>query len=477
MSPAFGVISPHPPIFVPQVGGERAEGARDSLDALERARQALEAYDPQTLVVMSPHAPAFSDAFCVDDSEVFSGSLSQFGDPTAREYDGDAELAQAVAHGIAAAGSPVALRSEDGRMRAGWLDHASIVPLAFLDPGARRRIVVLSLSDLPYESHRSLGRAVHDAAIALGRKVVFVASGDMSHRLTRDAAAGFSPRAAELDAAIAERVRQGRFGDLIHLDRDLVEAGGECGLRSVISLGGFCGDDPVPARVLAYEGPWGVGYLTALAGQAAIDADSALSTVPAASEAPEYAGETARAETAAAGRKGGIAGQPEAEIVSLARSTIEHVVNDGTEPRSPVLTDSGYPDRAGVFVSLHRGGELRGCIGTILPTRDTLAEEVAHNAVEAALHDPRFPALNVNELADLDIKVDVLRNPESCEFEDLDPKTYGVVVTSGWRRGLLLPDLPGVDDAETQVLIALQKAGIGSGEPCSLERFKVDRYT
>ncbi len=238
-----------------------------------------------------------------------------------------------------------------------------------------------------------------------------------------------------------------------------MEAGGECGLRSIITLGGFVGDDPVPSRVLAYEGPWGVGYLTALVGE---DALAALSV--------------AQVSVAESGRKGGMPGTPESEIVSLARGTIEYHLGAGHRPDA-VLSDPVYPARAGAFVSLHRQGQLRGCIGTIAPTWPTLAEEVAHNAVQAATEDPRFPPLQRHELDDLDVKVDVLHAPESCQVSDLDPSRYGVIVTSGGRRGLLLPDLEGVDDVGTQVSIALQKAGIPENTPCSLERFLVDRYS
>jgi len=179
----------------------------------------------------------------------------------------------------------------------------------------------------------------------------------------------------------------------------------------------------------------------------------------------------------AKGTKGGAAGEPESEIVALARRTIETYVRTGRLLEDVSLSDPGLPARAGVFVSLHRRGMLRGCIGTIGPTQPTLADEVLHNAIEAAAGDPRFPAVATDELADLDVKVDVLQPPEACGIEDLDPKEYGVIVTSGRHRGLLLPDLEGVDDVETQVSIALQKAGLGPDHPCTLERFRVDRYT
>jgi AmmeMemoRadiSam system protein A len=351
------------------------------------------------------------------------------------------------------------MRTADSRLRPGWLDHASLVPLAFLDPEARYRLVVLSLTYLPYARHREVGEAVARATETLGRRVAFIASGDLSHRLTPDAPAGYSARGRELDASIVGLVEQGRLAGLAEIDPDLVEAGGECGMRSIIALGGYCCDDPAPVRVLAYEGPWGVGYLTAFVGRAAIEADDAA------------------VHGALTGTKGGAPGEVESPIVQLARHSIEHRMGTGRPLNDAVLPTGTYPARAGAFVSLHLDGELRGCIGTISPTKDTLADEVAGNAIEAALHDPRFPPLEPADLAHLDISVDVLGAAEPCAEEDLDPSRYGVIVTSGWRRGLLLPDLEGVDDVGTQVGIALRKAGIPPGEPYSVERFKVDRYT
>jgi len=457
MDGVFGVIAPHPPIMVANVGGPRTESTRESIDAMRIAARALAEYDPDLVVLMSPHAPAFSDAFAIDDSAVLEGSLAQFGDPTRVSYHGDPSFARAIADELVAHGIPTVLRSGEPRADAGHLDHGAIVPLFFLDPTARWPIVELSLSFLPYEHHRELGAAVARAAESRGLRVAFIASGDLAHRLTRDAPAGYSPRAADLDAAIVGKVRAGDLAGLVSIDPALVEAGGECGLRSFITLGGFAGED-THTRLLSYEGPWGVGYLVALVGEAAMSCAEMPTT-------PQQ------------GTKGGMPGSEESPVVRLARSTIEAYVRRGIVQDPEPLSGEDLPDTAGCFVSLHRQGELRGCIGTILPTQDSLAEEVVHNAVQAAVHDPRFPPLGADELADLDIKVDVLRAPESCTLEQLDPATYGVIVTSGWKRGLLLPDLEGVDDVATQVGIAMRKAGISPSEQCDLERFRVDRYS
>lgn len=460
----FGIIAPHPPIFVEKVGGDRALVARASLDALEAAGAALAGYRPDAIVLMSPHAPGVYDTFLADTSEELSGSMTEFGDDTVYTWPGDPELAAALIDRIDAADIPIASRDADERLRAGWLDHATIVPLSFLEPTQSVPLVVLSLSYLSYATHRALGDIVREVADDLGRRIVFVASGDLSHRLTPDAPAGFDPRASQLDEHIVDAVSHGTLGALVSIDPELVELGGECGLRSIITLGGFAGEDPSPTRVLAYEGPWGVGYLTAMVGEEALVPPRSSTASSAVTQTPDR------------GLKGGMPGHDESEIVSLARTAIESCVSEGVTLTPIPLTGAEYPARGGAFVSLHRYGQLRGCIGTIAPTQPTLALEVAHNAVQASLHDPRFAPLRAEELADLEVKVDVLKAPEPCTISDLDPSTYGVIVTSGTRRGLLLPDLDGVDDVAEQVAIAMRKAGIAPGESCDLERFLVNRY-
>lgn len=454
MSETFGVIAPHPPIMVEAVGGARAAVTRASNDAMRQAARALAAFDPDTVVVMSPHAPSFADAFAVDGSGRLVGAMLQFGDATTYSYQGDPTLASELITELQARGLEAFDRVDVPRAQPGELDHAVIVPMSFLDPNGRWPLVVISLSGLGYEAHRELGDALRVVASRLGKRVAFVASGDCSHRLSEDGPYGFSPAGPLLDEAIREAVQRNDFSALARIDEDVVEEGGECGLRSFIAMGGFAADGPT--RVLAYEGPWGVGYLTAVVGAAAIR----------------------ELDVAPVGSKGGRAGEQESEIVRLARRTIETYLRDGVVLDPPRLDDPALPARAGAFVSLHREECLRGCIGTILPTRDTLAEEIVHNAIEAATGDPRFPCMSEAELGDLDIKVDVLHAPEPIESEDeLDPAVYGVIVSSGWRRGLLLPDLEGVDDVATQVAIARQKAGILPGETVRLERFRVDRYS
>lgn len=163
-------------------------------------------------------------------------------------------------------------------------------------------------------------------------------------------------------------------------------------------------------------------------------------------------------------------------LVQLAKRTVENYVINHEFTRPKKLT-SEMKEQAGVFVSIHKRGQLRGCIGTFEPTQPNVAEEIVQNAVSAAVRDPRFNPIKASELDDLDYSVDVLTAPELvASAEQLDPKKYGLIVQCGYRRGLLLPDLEGVNDVQTQISICCQKGGISPGEPVKLYRFQVRRF-
>lgn len=164
-------------------------------------------------------------------------------------------------------------------------------------------------------------------------------------------------------------------------------------------------------------------------------------------------------------------------LVKLARDAIETYVRDRRIISPPSELTDEMKERAGAFVSIKKHGQLRGCIGTFLPTKSNLAEEIIRNAIAAATEDPRFPPVREEELEDLQVSVDVLSQPEPVnDLSELDPKKYGVIVVKGPRKGLLLPDLEGVDTVEEQLRIAKLKAGILPEEDCEIYRFTVRRY-
>lgn len=163
--------------------------------------------------------------------------------------------------------------------------------------------------------------------------------------------------------------------------------------------------------------------------------------------------------------------------VRLAVAAVEAYVLNRQVISPPEDLPAAMKRRAGVFVSLKKKGELRGCIGTISPTEENIAYEIIANAIKAASLDPRFLPVRKDELNEITYSVDILSEPELCREEDLDPQQYGVIVESGWQRGLLLPDLPGVETAAEQVKIARMKAGINRDQPVRLYRFAVERHT
>jgi hypothetical protein len=164
-------------------------------------------------------------------------------------------------------------------------------------------------------------------------------------------------------------------------------------------------------------------------------------------------------------------------LVQLARRTIGTYVKEGKTIEPPEELSPEMKVRAGVFVSLHRQGKLRGCIGTFQPTAENVAQEIIRNAIESCSRDPRFPPVGPEELADLEISVDVLTDPVPVKsVKELDARKYGVIVKSGPRRGLLLPDLPGVNTPEEQISICRQKAWIAEDEAVELYRFEVRRF-
>jgi AmmeMemoRadiSam system protein A len=234
------------------------------------------------------------------------------------------------------------------------------------------------------------------------------------------------------------------------------EKAGECGHRSINIMMGVFEGRKCETEVFSYEGPFGVGYMTAM--------------VTDIGEGPSVLGKLKKIKGKSRDKKR----KTESEYVKLARKAIEHYVKYGEKLKAENKSDT----RKGVFVSIKKHGALRGCIGTIGPTTDCVESEIIENAVNAAVEDPRFPPVTEDELEDLTISVDLLSEPEKIgNTRQLDPTEYGVIVSKGIRRGLLLPNLEGVDSVEKQLEIACQKAGIDSGEEFEIERFRVERFT
>ena len=456
------IIVPHPPIIIPTVGRGREREVQATVEAYRAAAQQVAAWNPEVLIVTSPHCVMYADYFHISPGKGASGDMSAFGAPQTGimvEYDEklrDELIRRAEEEGIEAG----TLGERDPS-----LDHGTFLPLYFLrEAGVDCPILRIGLSGFSPLEHYRLGRCIAKAADKLGRRTVFVASGDLSHKLKDAGPYGYVPEGPVFDHEVTDAMAAGDFLQFLTMDSNLCDRAAECGLRSFQIMAGALDGLSVDARLLSYEGTFGVGY------------GVATFTVTGSDESRHFAQqyeETMRLRMEE--RKAA-----EDPWVRLARLSLETYVRTGKQLE--VLPD-GLPDEmttrsAGAFVSLHAHGQLRGCIGTTGPTRSSVAWEIVRNAVSACSRDPRFAPVRADELNSLEYSVDILGEPEVVSSPmGLDVRKYGVIVSCGGRRGLLLPDLEGVDTVEQQIEIALQKGGISSRERYTLERFEVVRHT
>ena len=432
----FTGVAPHPPIMVPEVGGEAVEEVRDSIDAMAEFTRRVIASGAETVVLISPHAPLEEDAFIFFGDTHVHGSFARFRAPqTQFSVPVDELLLTQLVHIANEQNLPMV------RLTNTMLDHGTAVPLYFLlQNGWQGKVAALGYSFLSNNDHLRFGACIKKAADQTGRRVALVASGDLSHRLIPEAPAGYNQQAHLFDEEVVDAVQSNDLTKIELVDARLRRIAGECGYRSMLVAIGATKELMPQCELLSYEAPFGVGYMVA---QFAADSDLLI------------------------------------ELPTLARRAVEILAATGKAMEPPARTSGLLAERAACFVSIKtKDGDLRGCIGTIEPTKDNLAEEIIANAIGAASYDPRFDPVSFDELDNLVYSVDVLSAIAPTTIDELDPKIYGVVVeeVEGKRRGLLLPDLQGIKDAKQQVQIAARKAGIPLGTPVNLFRFEVQRF-
>lgn len=454
-------MTPHPPVLLPEVGRGREKEIAATGRSMRAAADQVAGWKPDVLIVASPHTILYGDYFHIAPGKAAVGDMTAFGAPQVRiqvEYD------TLLRDEIVRRAQQADLKAGTLGQREPELDHGVLIPLYFLrKAGITCPIVRMGLSGFSPLAHYRLGQCIAEAVETLGRRAVFVASGDLSHKLKADGPYGFAPEGPKFDETVTRAMASGDFMQFLTMTPALCERAAECGLRSFQIMAGALDGLAVAPQLLSHEGTFGVGYAVALFPVTGQDASRRFASACAQAQRD-------RLEKRRAG---------EDAWVRLARLSLETYVRTGS--RLEHLPD-GLPDElirraAGAFVSLHIGGQLRGCIGTIEAAQTNVAQEIVQNAVSAGTRDPRFPPVHPEELEELEYSVDVLGEPEPVEsFEQLDPKRYGVIISCGTRRGLLLPDLDGVDTVAQQVDIARQKGGIRADEPYKMERFEVVRH-
>ncbi len=460
-----GYLMPHPPVLIPEIGQGREEACGNTLKALEHIAQKIKSQEPDTIILITPHGPLFSDGIAIGGEAVLSGNLGPFGAPEIIISQPNAvEWVDKIIFEAGKIDVPVVKidKKSAGKYRVkADLDHGAIVPLYFINrQWSNYRLIHITYGLLSIPTLYAFGKMLNMLIGQSSEKTVVVASGDLSHCLKDEGPYAFHPDGPRFDEAAIEHLSKGDFIGLLTLDATVVANAGECAFRSLAILGGALDGMALESACHSYEGPFGVGY-----GVCSFESIGEQGSRMA--QLQEKWARLLKEKRA-----------KEDPWVRLARTTIEAFVADGSTPPLPEgLPEAMTGEQNGVFVCLKGPSGLRGCIGTFSPTMPSVAHEIICNAVKAASEDPRFPPLEAEELHELTISVDVLMPSEPIlSPAELDPKRYGVIVQNGLKQGLLLPDLEGVDTAEEQIRIALQKAGIMESEEYTLHRFEVIRH-
>jgi len=430
----WGALLPHAPVLIPEIGGEQSERCARTIEGFRIMAENVKQDPPDCMLLLDPHTPAGSGImFHIADR--YRGDLAEFGSRRVSvDAPGVSEDPESLIEWIGADS-----RTSFDHSRTYTLDYAAIVSLAPFR-GIWKSPFQLLLANPSGLSPREAFNAGRRAGMFVSsRKWALAASGDLSHSLKPEGPAGYHPDGAMLDAAIVHSLKTSSPDPILELQPSAIFNAAQCGLCSVMFLLGLAGGERI--SVFSYEGPFGVGYATALWTNT---------------------------------RENG-----SIHPAALARMAVQSHCRGKPLPPAPRGGAENVYDRpAACFVSIKTvSGELRGCMGTIHPVKATLSEEIICNAVEACSRDPRFPPISPDELDHLVFSVDILSEPVPVsKLSELDPRRYGVMVSSGGGKGVLLPDLEGVDTVEQQISIAMRKAGISREEPLDLFRFTVERH-
>ena len=448
---------PHPPLIIPEIGRGGENQIKKTTESYVTVAKEISELKPDTIIISSPHTIMYGDYFHITNAASVSGDFSNFNASNISfEEEQDIELIEEIENVSKKYNFPA------GRTKDTELDHGTMIPLYFIRKYYKEgKIIVLGPSGLPLIDNYMMGIIIKETVNNLNKKVVFIASGDLSHKLQSYGPYGYAPEGVEYDKRIMEVCSNTNFNELLNFEESFLDKAAECGHRSFTIMSGTLDGLNVKAKYLSHEDITGVGY-------------GIISFNPQDKNEDRHFLDNYFNELE---EKLEVTKQNEDPYVKLARLTIEEYINTGNTIEIHSNTQEELlNNKAGVFVSIHKFGSLRGCIGTIIPTTNCIAQEIIRNAISASTKDPRFPKIEKEELDYLEINVDVLGEPEDIDSEEqLNVKEYGVIVTSGMKRGLLLPDLDGVDTVEQQVSIAKKKAGI-KDEPYTLQRFKVTRH-
>ncbi|MDI9475801.1 MAG: AmmeMemoRadiSam system protein A [Natronincolaceae bacterium] len=458
-------IMPHPPIVVPEVGRGEERKIKQTYDAYNEIAEQIAAIKPDTIIIITPHGPLFSNAIAVSAGESIYGDMGRFNAPEVQsDLQIDISLVEEIVNYSREDNILAAKITEDNAEKYNVkyeLDHGALIPLYFINKKfSDYKIIHITYGMLPkiklYEFGMNIKKAVEDSNV----NAVLIASGDLSHKLSEDGPYGYSPYGEIFDKEIISLLETGDVLGVFNIDPVIIEEAGECGLRSFYIMLGAMEGCSIKGNLLSYEGTFGVGY-------------SVMEFILEKSDKSAYNLLLKDIQNKIKTR----VKNADPHVRLACESLTNFLINGDYMDVPPYVTDEMKNTKRGVFVTLKELGALRGCVGTFLPTTENVCEEIIKNAVSAGIYDSRFLPVQLEELDNIDFSVDVLTEPQKASMEELDPKKYGIIVKSGPKLGLLLPDLEGVDTIEEQINIALQKGGISTDEEYTIEKFEVIRHS
>ncbi|MBP2020786.1 AmmeMemoRadiSam system protein A/AmmeMemoRadiSam system protein B [Clostridium punense] len=457
-------LMPHPPIIIPTIGKGEENKISKTIDSLNTIAKDIKEKSPNTIIIITPHGTMFGDAISLAYEDTLKGDLKKFGEyNTSMEIEVDKKLTSKIYEFAVQKNIPCVMATNELLRQFNSnveIDHGVFVPLFFINKKFKDyKIVHITYAPLSDLELYKFGMCIDEAARELSMNVVLIASGDLSHRLKKEGPYDYSPYGEVFDKEFLDLLQKGDPLGVMSIDKKTITGAGECGRRSILMLLGALDKNKFTGELMSYEGTFGVGY-----------------GVMKFNKIREDETKVDRIEELKKSLYKNKLNEKD-PYVRLARESLTNYLTTGRELECipNYVTNEMKGLKRGVFVSLKKEEELRGCIGTIFPVTDSIAEEILRNAIEAGINDPRFYRVEEQELMDIDFSVDVLTEPEPAIESELDPKKYGVIVRSNGKTGLLLPDLEGVDTVADQLSIALRKANIYS-QDYTIEKFEVIRH-
>lgn len=460
MSIIGAYVVPHPPLIVPEVGRGSEEQIIKTTKAYQEVAKEIAKLNPDTIVFTSPHNVLYSDYFHISPNKNAQGNFKSFGAAEV-EFNEiyDEELVKEIEKISKERDFPAGTRGEQDPS----LDHGTMVPLYFIRKELPNcNIVRIGLSGLALVKHYEFGQIIKEAIENLNRRVVFVASGDLSHKLQTYGPYGFVEEGPIYDKRIMDVLGNAKFNELFEFSDEFLEKSAECGHRSFTILAGALDKEDIDAKALSHEDVTGVGY-------------GICSFIPKGENLNRnFRDKYLEKEQERINKKR----HSDNDYIKLAYMTIDKIVKEDKVLEVPNnISKELLEEKSAMFTSIHEFDKLRGCVGTFIPTQDNIAEELINSSINASVRDFRFPKITEEELPYIDVSVYKLFPPELVEDKEmLDPKKYGIIVSSEYKRGLLLPDLPGIDTIDEQITIARRKGNILPDEDITIERFLVEKY-